>query len=887
MNRSTVKTFAAVLSVLVVLCLLSVAAGTPTSIEPGNLPSRVERLRGLAEVWGMVHYFHPALADPQKQAAWEAELLLAIAKVEAAEAMEEYALVIQGMIAKLGDGGTSILMPDEIDDSGNVTTITAPIKLLQLEGRTFIAWVDEGAPGAEMLSVGMELISVNGVEVTEWLERWLPVASGQTSSLCQQWVFDRMLSGVEGDKLSLLVRNEVGDSVEAELTFPSRIPFLSNAPSLETEPVGEGRFLRVQISSLLRPVATYGDLFAQNDVADDFSTMLMQSDHEGLILDLRMGQEGGAYAWGQEALLLKILGGFEGAKDANTAGYAQRMHHGLTCTRYNWLSNSYSEHWTVRPGVPLAATNVPLWQKPVAILLDRRSYPLVAEYIAPIQASDNAVIVGERGIAPIRESFHCLLPGGYGFQLRISIPWFEGEAARLPLYEEHPTVEDLQSHEDVALQTAITILSDWENRSLLELERPSEIGEMLLMPGWTAALNREHEARLLGLFKLWNAIRYFYPFPEMIEGDWVDILEEFIPRIEAAGNRTAYYHELQHMLARTNDGHAILNAGYPAPYKPPIEVLPIEGKPVIVSINRDADTGSDLSGLGVGMVITEIDGRPVQELIEERLQWLPASTDHHRLHRACGQLLTGTRNSSATVAAVDSLHGEERLEFSLVRDTVSSPVELLPEWLASNVVLVRPFQMDRDLFMERIDHLRSAEGLILDMRKSGHPDSVSVPMLIDFLSDDEPWIADQQYTPVVSTPDLAKGGWSSATHYRAPGSLDPYSGSVVILTNAFPVSSGETMLFYLQGQSNINIVGEPTAGTTGGVTFVEVIDSVVASFTGMKVLHGDGSPFQGIGIIPDVEVHPTIQGIREGRDEILEKGLEVLQEMIEQRKAEG
>lgn len=43
----------------------------------------------------------------------------------------------------------------------------------------------------------------------------------------------------------------------------------------------------------------------------------------------------------------------------------------------------------------------------------------------------------------------------------------------------------------------------------------------------------------------------------------------------------------------------------------------------------------------------------------------------------------------------------------------------------------------------------------------------------------------------------------------------------------------------------------------------------------MKVFKHDGSPLHGVGILPDVYVQKTIQGIRENRDEFLEKAIEL------------
>lgn len=72
------------------------------------------------------------------------------------------------------------------------------------------------------------------------------------------------------------------------------------------------------------------------------------------------------------------------------------------------------------------------------------------------------------------------------------------------------------------------------------------------------------------------------------------------------------------------------------------------------------------------------------------------------------------------------------------------------------------------------------------------------------------------------------------------------------------------------------IVGETTAGTNGNINIVQLPGGYRVVFTGMKVLKHDGSRHHGVGIAPTVPVSPTLAGIREGRDEQLEKAIEVL-----------
>ena len=74
------------------------------------------------------------------------------------------------------------------------------------------------------------------------------------------------------------------------------------------------------------------------------------------------------------------------------------------------------------------------------------------------------------------------------------------------------------------------------------------------------------------------------------------------------------------------------------------------------------------------------------------------------------------------------------------------------------------------------------------------------------------------------------------------------------------------------------------AGLDGGSVTPITITSVRAlgrqvyriAWTGMRVLKHDGSQHHGVGIQPTIPAARTIAGIRAGRDEMLEKAVEVV-----------
>lgn len=51
---------------------------------------------------------------------------------------------------------------------------------------------------------------------------------------------------------------------------------------------------------------------------------------------------------------------------------------------------------------------------------------------------------------------------------------------------------------------------------------------------------------------------------------------------------------------------------------------------------------------------------------------------------------------------------------------------------------------------------------------------------------------------------------------------------------------------------------------------------IKTTMTGIGIYNPDKSDTQRIGVQPDIYVKPTIRGVKEGRDELLEKAIELI-----------
>ena len=105
------------------------------------------------------------------------------------------------------------------------------------------------------------------------------------------------------------------------------------------------------------------------------------------------------------------------------------------------------------------------------------------------------------------------------------------------------------------------------------------------------------------------------------------------------------------------------------------------------------------------------------------------------------------------------------------------------------------------------------------------------------------------------------------------GTTNPYKGKVVILMDENTRSHSEYTCMTLEQYPGALKVGCQTAGADGNVAWVYLPGRISTAFSNIGIFYPDGQPTQRVGIVPDIEVRPTIQGIREGRDEVLAAAL--------------
>jgi C-terminal processing protease CtpA/Prc len=166
---------------------------------------------------------------------------------------------------------------------------------------------------------------------------------------------------------------------------------------------------------------------------------------------------------------------------------------------------------------------------------------------------------------------------------------------------------------------------------------------------------------------------------------------------------------------------------------------------------------------------------------------------------------------------------------------------------------------------DMIEALKSTKAIVFDMRN--YPQN-TWKEISDFLNPEEKKFVIYTY-PYLNYP--GKYFWTNGTN-AGFDNKNNYKGKVIVLLNEDSVSQSEWTAMCFQTAGNTTIIGSQTAGSDGNV-FEFDFKAFHTGFSGIGVFYPDKRETQRIGIVPDIEVKPTIKGIQEGKDEVLDRAL--------------
>lgn len=366
------------------------------------------------------------------------------------------------------------------------------------------------------------------------------------------------------------------------------------------------------------------------------------------------------------------------------------------------------------------------------------------------------------------------------------------------------------------------------------------------------------------LINTWNVFQHFYPYFTEMSIDWEKELEASLSRTYS-GDLDGHMDELKRLTSALKDNHVSVR-GTESPYfAPPIDVAWIEGQLVITEVY---DTTLDLTP---GDRIEKVNGTSPKQLYDDMKPLISAATQGWFDYTAPILMITGKLNTdfSATVEG-KTVELKRKLNYYAQKDSIKS---LAPgyKFLDNGIVYLNLDAVSMDTINQIMPQLEKSKAIIADVRGYPNNNHELIRHLIS-TKDDHKWMQVDHfiYPDQHQIPGHTDFGWSMEPK-------EPFLGDkkIIFITDGRAVSYAESYLGFIEGYKLGTIIGQPSSGTNGNVNSFTLPGDYVITFTGMRVLKHDGSQLHGIGFLPDVNVERTIEGVKAGRDEFLEKAIEL------------
>ncbi|HEY2289704.1 MAG TPA: S41 family peptidase, partial [Thermoanaerobaculia bacterium] len=371
------------------------------------------------------------------------------------------------------------------------------------------------------------------------------------------------------------------------------------------------------------------------------------------------------------------------------------------------------------------------------------------------------------------------------------------------------------------------------------------------------------EARLAAVALLWGIQQHFHPNLDPAALEWASALPTALEGAARAADPEAFRRVLRRLLAPLQDTWTVevTQRGDPPFGTLPVSWAWVEDRLVITGATGD---------LRPGDVVTTLDGRPAATVLTEAEETVSAPGAARRW-LALGLLAQGPVGSRVELGIERA--GAAPFPVTLTRTAADPPPDTPLSAVAEPkpgvlyVDLRRIADADLDKLWPR---LAAARGIVFDLR--GGTDVTTV--LLSHLAERTARSANWQ-TPVVMLPDHRDVRWMS-TFWTIDPKAPRLRGKVAFLAGGRTLHYSETLLEMVEQYRWAEIVGEPSGGDNGSRNWSDLPGGWRVAWSGQRTLKHDGSPYHGVGVRPTVPVSRTLQGIAAGRDEVVERAVEVV-----------
>ncbi|WP_158605907.1 S41 family peptidase [Taibaiella sp. KBW10] len=416
-------------------------------------------------------------------------------------------------------------------------------------------------------------------------------------------------------------------------------------------------------------------------------------------------------------------------------------------------------------------------------------------------------------------------------------------------------------NDSLACRIIFNDYTDYDYTSYLDLR----YDEPNFIPDYTL-----EKDRLALTFYYWNTFNYFGPYRKLNDVSWDTVLKHTITDMRTATGNLDYTLAFAKMQSNIDDAHASFSSVSLSDYLGRgalgAQFRWYENKIVVYKVYPGT------TGFQVGDEIVKIDGENIAD-IAARYRNIIAASNEATFYRNLSVFLVRRAYNSAVNFEFRNASGQlytHLMQYNLEGATWNAWKEASdgPAWktVCNGYGYVDMGKLTISQCAQMYEEFKTKPGIILDCRN--YPKGTFPTLARYFLQ--QPTMSARYFNPDIKAPGLFTVHTDLNNHgtWNNPA---PYSGKLYLIVNQETQSHGEYTVQYLSNAANAKVIGTQTAGADGNVNYVNLPNATQLYFTGLGWYYDDWYQCQRNGLKIDTIVSPTIQGLREGRDELLER----------------
>lgn len=378
------------------------------------------------------------------------------------------------------------------------------------------------------------------------------------------------------------------------------------------------------------------------------------------------------------------------------------------------------------------------------------------------------------------------------------------------------------------------------------------------------------EYRLLGLFKYWNIIEYFYPYKYLTDQNWDSVLIEMIPKIRNASNKTEYQYTVKEFIAKLDDSHAWISFSDERPKYLPIKISHIENKAVVIGFYNDSI--ANLNKLKLGDIILKINDFDVETEIEKNLKYEAGSNTNVKIKNTYNRIFSGIENIVNLTIERNGRIEQIRVNRYNFNDFNywDNPDRVKSKSINDEIGYINMASVKSEDITGIFESFDTKKAIIIDLRN--YP--AFIYRIFSRYLNSEKRDFSKIYSPNINYPSR----YSYKDNLQTSSSKKAFKGKIILLVNEESMSRSEFTAMAFQTADNVITVGNQSAGADGDVVVFEYIGGYRTAMSGNGILYPNGTETQRKGVKIDIEIKLTINGLSQGRDEILEKAIGIAKE---------